>query len=104
SIALLTVGAVLAYSANAAENDVSDLYVGLEGRPPVFDTRTRKRYDDLVAEGERYERLSWVSFGLAAGLAAAATVWFYAGRDEHTPVITPTVSPGGAGATATLRF
>ena len=104
SIAMLTVGVVLAYSANAAENDISDLYVGLEGNPPVFDARTKQRYDDLIAEGERYEKLSWVSFGLAAGLAAGAAIWFYASRDGESAVIAPVVQPGGASVSATVRW
>ena len=105
SIAMLTIGVVLAYSANASENDISDLYVGLEGNPPVFDNRTKKRYDDLIAEGERYEKLSWASFALAAGLAGGAAVWFYLGRDrEERAVVTPTVRSDGAGVSATVRW
>lgn len=106
SIAMLTVGIVLAYSANASENDVSDLYVGLEGNPPVFDQRTKQRYDDLTAEGERYEKLSWASFALAAGLAGGAAVWFLLARDgsDERPVVTPTVQPQGAGVSATVRW
>jgi hypothetical protein len=106
SIAMLTVGVVLAYSANASENDLSDLYVGLEGNPPVFDERTKKRYDDLIAEGERYEKLSWISFGAAAALAGGAAVWFVLSRDdsETKPIIAPTVREHGAGVSATLRW
>lgn len=106
SIAMLTIGVVLAYSANASENDISDLYVGLEGNPPVFDNRTKQRYDDLIAEGERYEKLSWASFALAAGLAGGAAVWFYLGRDKATKetVVAPTVQPGGGGVSATVRW
>jgi len=106
SIALLTVGAVLAYSANASEADISDLYVGLEGNPPVFDKRTKQRYDDLIAEGERYEKLSWASFALAAGLAGGAAIWFYVARDkrETDAVIAPTVQKDGAGVAATIRW
>lgn len=107
SIAMLTIGAVLAYSAEAAENDVEDLYVGLQGMPPVFDARTRQRYDDLIAEGERYERLSWASFALAGALAVGAGVWFYRSRDdgaESQPVIAPTVGKDGAGVSAAIRW
>ncbi len=105
SIAMLTVGVVLAYSANASENDISDLYVGLEGNPPVFDSRTKQRYDDLLAEGERYERLSWASFALAAGLAGGAVIWFYMSRDSgERAVITPAVQKDGAGVSATVRW
>jgi len=104
SIAMLTIGVVLAYSANASENDISDLYVGLEGNPPIFDNRTKQRYDDLIAEGERYEKLSWASFALAAGLAGGAAVWFYLGRDKHETVVAPTVQKDGAGVAATVRW
>jgi hypothetical protein len=105
SIAMLTVGVVLAYSANASENDISDLYVGLEGNPPVFDSRTKQRYDDLIAEGERYEKLSWASFAVAAGLAGGAAIWFYMTRDKtERAVIAPTVQPDGAGVSATVRW
>jgi hypothetical protein len=106
SIAMLTVGVVLAYSANASENDISDLYVGLEGNPPVFDDRTKQRYDDLIAEGERYEKLSWASFALAAGLAGGAAIWFYMSRGNktETSVIAPTVQKDGAGVSATVRW
>ena len=106
SIAMLTIGVVLAYSANASENDLEDLYVGLEGNPPVFDARTKKRYDDLIAEGERYEKLSWISFGAAAALAGGAAVWFVLSKDDHEkqPVIAPTIRENGAGVSATLRW
>lgn len=99
SIAMVTVGSVLAYSSNAAERDLEDLYVGLGGTPPVFDDRTRARYDDILAEGQRYETLSLVSFGLAGALAIGATVRFL--TDKEPAVI---ITPHGAGATATLRF
>ena len=106
SIAMLTVGAILAYSAEAAENDVEDLYVGLQGTPPVFDARTRRRYEDLIAEGERYERLSWASFAVAGALAGGAAVWFYLSRDdgEDRPVIAPTVGKDGASVSAFVRW
>ncbi|MEJ7598629.1 MAG: hypothetical protein WKG01_12035 [Kofleriaceae bacterium] len=104
SIGLLTVGSVLAYSSNAAERDIEDLYVGLGGTPPRFDDRTRARYEAVVDEGEKYEKLSWISFGIAGGLAVAATVRFLTDREGTEPLITPTVSPTGAGASATFRF
>ncbi len=108
SIAFVTIGIVLAYSANASENDISDLYVGLEGTPPAFDPRTKQRYDDLVAEGERYQNLSRLSFALAAGLGIGAAVWFYLDRDrkpaERKALVTPTIRDGGAGVTAIVRW
>jgi hypothetical protein len=104
SIAMLTVGVVLAYSAESSQKDIDDLYVGLEGNPPIFDARTKQRYDDLISEGERYEKLSWVSFGLAAGLAAGAAIWFYTSRDGESAVITPSVQKDGASVSATVRW
>ena len=106
SIALITIGAVLAYSANAAENDISDLYVGLEGTPPAFDARTKKRYDDLIAEGKRYQNLSRASFGLAAGLGIGAAVWFYLTRDKsHDEKKTVRITPNEHnGISATLHW
>jgi len=109
SIASLTVGAVLGYSANAAESDVNDLYVGLNGTPPVFNSSTQKRFDDLVAEGERYQTLSWVAFGIAGGLAIGAAIKFATAKDDEVDTkqsvrVTPTVSPRGAGVSAVIRF
>lgn len=119
SVALVTIGAVLAYSADSAENDINDLYVGLSGNPPVFDRTTKALYDDMVAEGERYEMLSWISFGLAGATAGVAAYLFWREHDRAahekptvTPTVTPTVSPtvspmvskDGAGVRAVFSF
>jgi hypothetical protein len=104
SIASLTLGAVLAYSADAAERDVSDLYVGLGGVPPQFNPAIKQRFDDLVAEGKRYEKLSWASFGIAGALAIGAAIRFATAKPAEQTVITPTVTPKGAGVSATWRF
>jgi len=103
-IAFVTVGSVLAYSANSAESDISDLYQGFTGTPSEFDDKTRATYDDLVAEGRRYERLSWLSFGLAGATAIGAIVLFKTGAREKPIAVTPTASPDGAGVRATLRW
>ena len=104
SIGFVTVGAVLAYSANSAESDITDLYVGFTGMPSSFDAKTQGTYDDLVAEGRRYEKLSWLSFGLAGATAIGAIVLFKTGNDETAVRVTPTVAPGGGGVRATLRW
>ena len=106
SIAFATVGAVLAYSANAAENDVADLYVGLGGHPPAYNTRTRSQYEALQRDGRRYEVMSWMSFGVAGLAAVAAASLFYGDRHEQArhPMITPTVSSDGGGVAATMQF
>lgn len=102
SIAFVTIGSVLAYSANSAEADVQDLYVGFAGQPPMFDDRTQRTYDELVAEGRRYEKLSWISFGAAGVTAIAAGVLFY--RAPEKIQVAPTVTREGAGVSASLKF
>lgn len=103
AIALATLGGVLAYAASSSENDVRDLYAGFAGQPPPFDGPTRKRYDDLVDEGRRYQHLSWAAFGLAGAAAAGVAVLFTVGRgDEPAPAVTPVVGPRGAGVS--VRF
>ncbi len=103
SLALVTVGAVFAYSANAAERDVEDLYVGLNGTPPPYNATTRKLHDDAIAEGRRYQTLSIVSFSLAGAMAAGAAVWFALDRGEQLTVA-PALAPGSAGVSTTIRF
>jgi hypothetical protein len=102
--ALAALGGVLAYATNASENDVRDLYVGLAGQPVTFDGQTRRRYDELVTDGRRYQNLSWTAFGLAGAAAAGAAVLFVLGRDEAAPAgrVTPLVTSRGAGVA--VRF
>jgi hypothetical protein len=102
SIAFVTIGSVLAYSANSAEADVADLYVGFAGQPPKFDARTQQKYEELTAEGRRYATLSWISFGCAGVTAIAAGILF-ARHDERVQVA-PTVTRDGAAVSASLRF
>lgn len=100
AVALATLGGVLGYAANSSENDVRDLYVGFAGQPRTFDARTQETYDDLIDQGRRYERLSWVSLGLGGAAAAGAAVLFVlGGRNEAqhgaqharvTPIVTTT--------------
>jgi hypothetical protein len=84
-LAFVTLGAVLAYSANSSEQDLKDLYVGLDGKPPTYDAMVAKRYQSLVDEGNRYEHLSWASFGIAGGFAIAATILFARHHDRVEP-------------------
>ncbi|MBA3461898.1 MAG: hypothetical protein H0T46_18195 [Deltaproteobacteria bacterium] len=104
SIAFVTVGAVLAYSASSSENDISDLYVGIGGQPPRWDMRTQQQYEDLVDEGNRYEKLSWVSFGLAGATGIAAAVLFWRGSGEASVQVAPTASATGGGVSVLGRF
>lgn len=100
AVALVTLGSVLAYAANSSESDVRDLYVGFAGQPATFDAQTRKRYDEIIGHGRRYQRLSWASFGLAGAAAAGAVVLFVIGARPESPKrarLTPIVTPTGAG-------
>lgn len=104
SIALVTVGGVLAYAASSSENDISDLYVGFAGQPPAFDARTQKQYEQLVDEGNRYEKLSWLAFGLAGASAISAAVLFYRSSGDHAVQVAPAVTPTGGSVSATVRW
>jgi tetratricopeptide (TPR) repeat protein len=100
AIAMATLGGVLANAASSSENDVRDLYLGFAGQPPAFDAQTRKRYDDLVDQGHRYQHLSWASLGLAGAAAAGAAVLFVlGGHREAAPQarVTPVVTTTSAG-------
>jgi hypothetical protein len=107
ALAFVTAGAVLAYSASSSEQDIRDLYVGLDNMSPVFDAKTQQRYQELLDEGHRYQYLAWGSFAIATGFAAAATIFFVRDHDEQEQqrvFVTPTASPTGAGVSATIRF
>ncbi len=103
SIALVTVGGVLAYAANSSESDINDLYAGFTGQPPAFDARTQATYNDLVDEGNRYEKLSWISFSLAGATAIGAAVLF-ARHHESAVQVAPTASATSGGVSATVRW
>jgi tetratricopeptide (TPR) repeat protein len=102
SLAFATAGAVLAYSTQSAEQDIKDLYVSQNGMAPPYDDRTRERYEQLTSEGRRYEVLAWTSFGLAAGCAIGATIFFL--RDRGDVSVAPVVTPKETGVAATVRF
>lgn len=104
AIGFVTIGAVLAYAAESSEADIQDLYTGLGGVTPTFDTFTRQRYDELVAQGERYERLSWIGFGIAGAAAIGAAIVFATTTQEDRIIVTPTASPTSAGAVASFSF
>ncbi len=104
TIALVTLGGVLAYATKSAENDVRDLYAGFAGRTPSYDAATQKRYRELVDEGRRYERLSWTAFGLAGATAIGAALLFVIGgsggdADAAPARVAPVVTARSAGVT-----
>jgi hypothetical protein len=95
TLALLTTGGVLAYSAGSTNDDIKDLYAPINGVVPQFDMKTQARYQDLVDEGNRYEHLAWLSFGLAGATAIGAAILFL--HDGGGERVTPVVGPHGAG-------
>ena len=107
SLAAVTIGAVLAYSASSAEQDIKDLYVSPSGIPATYDAKLAQRYQDLLDEGHRYQYLSWGAFGIAGACAVGATVLFV--RASHSPepervTVQPLASPRDVGVSATIRF
>jgi hypothetical protein len=100
ALTFVTTGIVLAYAVESTEADLDDLYVTVNGGQPVFDAKTQARYDELVKQGDRLEKLSWISFGVAGGMAIGATVLFWKHRKE--PTVTPIVTPNSAGVS--VRF
>lgn len=107
SLAFITAGAVLAYSANSSEQDLKDLYAGVNNVPPTYDSKTAARYHDLIDEGHRYEYLSWASFGIAGACAIGAAIWFARGdHEEHADRVgvAPLVTPHETGLAALVRF
>lgn len=106
SLAAITIGSVLAYSASSSENDLKDLYISANGQPPTYDTATAKRYNDLLDQGHTYEHLSWVSFGVAGACAIGATILFLRDSDSHGERVTvaPIATPREAGVSALVRF
>jgi hypothetical protein len=108
AVAFATTGVVLAFAAGSSENDVKDLYLGDIGVPPAYTSSTAARLQQLLDEGHNYEHLSWLSFGLAAASAAAATTLFVTGRRasavERAARVVPVVEPRGAGMAAVVSF
>jgi hypothetical protein len=105
TVALATIGGVLAFSATSSEQDIRDLYVGVDHVPPVFDGTTQKRYDDLIDEGHRYQDLSWAAFGAAAVCAGLSAYLFVRGHASHEHVaLRPVVAPQLVGLGASGAF
>ncbi|HTJ41409.1 MAG TPA: hypothetical protein VL463_04910 [Kofleriaceae bacterium] len=110
SLAAGTVGAVLLLSANSTEKDIEDLYASTGTMaPPKFDGAAKTRYDELVADGDRFNTLSYISFGVCGAAAVTAIVLFATDHGDEHPAehalrITPTITPEGGGFAATFHF
>jgi len=98
ALTFVTTGIVLAYAAESTETDIEDLYLSLNG--VQFDAKTQERYDELVRQGNRYQYLSWISFGVAGGMAIGATVMFWKHHKESK--VAPIITPNSAGVS--VRF
>ncbi len=73
----------------------------------MFTSSTQQRHQQwLLDEGHRYEDLAWLSFGLAAATATAATILFVRSPHdaEHHAQLAPVVSPQLTGVAASLSF
>lgn len=115
TIGMVAVATVLYMSAEGTEEDLQaliDFRDTTSGQPLTFD-EARSQYDDLVDEGERFDRLSKIAFA-AAGVSAAAAVTFFvldarSGGDKERPVgfvgsIQPRVDRHGAGVVMGWEF
>jgi hypothetical protein len=102
SVAFLITGTVLAFSASSSENDIRDLYTNIAGSPATYTLAVASQYQAAIADGRRYEHLSWAAFSLAGATAIASALAFTYGR--HTIEMSPIATPTSAGAAALLRF
>ncbi len=109
TIAFATAGAVLGLSAKSRQEDIENLiqFRDSEGRPAEYSEQIQGRYEDLVDEGKKLDRLSKISFAVAGGFAAGAILFFVLDRTSAKPgesgatssrlKVMPTVSSEGAG-------
>jgi Skp family chaperone for outer membrane proteins len=89
------------------EKDLNDLFdIRVMGRPVEFTAETQRRYDDLVSQGKRYQKVSWVAFGAAGVAFATATLLFVTSRDhaESPPPVSLDVTGDGATVGTGFRF
>ncbi len=117
TIGLLAVATVLYMSAEGSEEDLQALidFRDQSGQPVPFE-QVRAQYDDLVDEGERFEKLATYAFA-AAGVSAAAAVTFFVldskagGREKPVgfvghavPRVTPRLGRESAGVVLGWEF
>ncbi len=101
TLAFVTAGGVLAYSAKSSEQDIRDLYNGTGGVVPTYDASTQQKFKDAVDEGHRYQYLSWASFGAAGACAIVSAILFVR---SWSSTVEPVVAPHQAGVQASWRF
>jgi hypothetical protein len=111
AIGFVALGTVMALSASSTQSDLDALLAtrNSNGNPPAFDGTTSARYNTLIQNGERYQTLSWISFGVAgAATAAAAYLFVSSRRSETSPLarttLTPTIGRDFAAIATSIRF
>ncbi|HUQ02911.1 MAG TPA: hypothetical protein VM261_10470 [Kofleriaceae bacterium] len=118
TIGLLAVGTVLYMSGEGSEEDIDALidFRDQQGRPVPFE-EVQDQYNDLVDEGERFDKLATYAF-IGAGVGAAAAVTLFvldakAGGHEkpvgfvakrRTPHVAPRLGPETAGVVLGWEF
>jgi hypothetical protein len=114
TIGMLAVATVLYMSAEGSEEDLQALidFRDQDGNPVPFN-EVQQQYDDLVDEGERFDRLSTYAF-VAAGVGAATAITFFvldarSGSQKERPVgfvgkLQPRVDRHGAGVVMGWEF
>ena len=107
-VASATVGTVMLLSARSTERDIEDLiaFRGM-GRPATFDSETKAQYEKLIDEGNRFNTLAAVAFGVSGAAAVGATLFFIlddSGEKRQRPAPALLITPGGAGISAAFHF
>jgi hypothetical protein len=115
TIALGTAGTILAMSGASRQEDLESLadFRDPQGRPATYQGTVAQRYDEIAAEGERFNRLA-VGVFVAAGVCAAASVALLVvdarggGSGESASAISrrwvPVLGKDHAGVTARFEF
>jgi hypothetical protein len=118
TIGLLAVGTVLYMSGEGSEEDIEALidFRDQQGRPVPFE-EVEDQYNDLVDEGERFDKLATYAF-ISAGVGAAAAVTLFVldaksgGHEKpvgfvarrRTPRVAPRLGPETAGVVLGWEF
>ncbi len=108
TVGLATTGAVLGLSASSRQEDLKNLidFRSAQGDPATFEGSIKDKYDNLVDEGQKFDKLSKVAFAAAGGTAIIATVFFILDakdtpKDETTAMrghhVTPIIGAGQVG-------
>jgi hypothetical protein len=116
TIGLVAVATVLYMSAEGSEEDLQALidFRDQGGRPLAYE-EVQEQYDDLIDEGERFDKLATYAF-IGAGVGAAAAVTFFVldaksgghekpvGFVARTPRVSPRLGPESAGVVLGWSF